>query len=124
MDDKEYFELTHHEDNVINHRLTWLLAGQPLLFLAYVNASVAPIPVKQELLPAHAAMLKWIPIVGIVMSLAIFVGVIGAACAMCVLKGRRASKVAGVTGFTTILGLTPPFAIPLILIWAWWSVLR
>ena len=125
MDDKDYYDLTHHEDNVINHRLTWLLTGQPLLFLAYVNASVAPIPKNDQLLPAHAGMLKWIPVVGIVMSLAVFVGVIGAARAMWVLRSRRDSgRVAGVTGLTTIVGLAPPFAIPLILICAWWSVSR
>lgn len=123
LEETQYFELTRHEDHVINHRLTWLLAGQPLLFLAYVHAASAPIPANQPLQPAHIAILRWIPFVGFAMAFAVLLGVTGAILALFVLRTRRKSfKFAGITGYSTILGLVPPVLIPLALMWVWFSM--
>lgn len=123
LEESQYFELTRHEDQVINHRLTWLLAGQPLLFLAYVNAASVPIPANRQLQPAHLAILKSIPFVGFAMAFAVFLGVLGAVLALFVLRTRRKSyRFAGITGCSTILGLVPPVLIPLALMWAWFCL--
>ena len=125
LDDKEYFELTHHEDGVINHRLTWLLAGQPLLFLAYVTVagSTAQRPAGGYNRALDEALI-WIPRVGCGMATAVLLGVIGAALAIRKLTKLRATgHGAGVSFLTTLLGLTPPVAIPLLLAYAWFRLM-
>jgi len=121
LSDDDYHALNHHEDNVINHRLTWLLAGQPLLFLAYVTAAVKD-PVDNNTNSIQQTLLEQIPLLGILMSVLIFAGILGAAFAMWALASRRASSGAGVTTPTTILGMVPPLTIPIVLCWVWWSI--
>ena len=136
MDDKEYHELNHHEDNVVNHRLTWLLTGQPLLFLAYVNAAVAIASKNQNVCNCTScvteptkvphqltAMLYGIPVLGGVMSACILVGVVGAAYAMNELKKQRGKDFAGIANWSTLMGMLPPMVIPLMLVLVWAFVL-
>ena len=127
LSEDEYFKLSQHEDNVINHRLTWLLAGQPLLFLAYSNVITTRVGKGEAMLDPEAykhaaAVLPW---VGGLLAFAVWLGVLGAVIALAVLRGRRASgKTAGVNWGSTILGLIPPLTVPLIFVVAWWRVAR
>ena len=128
MDDDTYYRLAHHEDGLVNHRLTWLLAGQPLLFLAYATAATVKQGQTEKLLSedARQATLFWIPIAGIALSAAVWIGVWGAVLALMVLRNRRDAKIrhAGISDFTTFLGLVPPVAIPPTLIVVWWFLIR
>ena len=128
LSEDEYFKLSQHEDSVINHRLTWLLASQPLLFLAYSNVIRTRVGKGEAMLDPEAykhaaAVLPW---VGGLLAFAVWLGVLGRGdrpgryC-----EGRRASgKTAGVNWGSTILGLIPPLTVPLIFVVAWWRVAR
>ncbi|MFO0954753.1 MAG: hypothetical protein U0835_27040 [Isosphaeraceae bacterium] len=127
LGEEEYFRLTRHEDDVINHRLTWLLAGQPLLFLAYGNIVTAKLGVGEKLVEpgAVSAAREWIPLTGGLMALAVWFGVLGAVIALFKLsRGRAAARHAGVSLFTTVLGLVPSLVIPWVFVLAWWRIGR
>ena len=93
LSEDDYFKLTHHEDGLIHHRLTWLLAGQPLLFLAYANVIGLRKPGdNQPFQPEHEAAIRVIPWVGGLMAVGVFLGILGAviACNYSVIVGNLA----------------------------------
>jgi amino acid transporter len=131
LSEKDYFELTHHEDGLINHRLTWLLLAEPILFLAYANLTVAKKvtsgPAVEELLSPrlYQTATTVIPWVGILLAVGILLGILGASIALLLLtERRRRERVPGVSAVTTLLGLAPPLILPLVCIWAWWQCLH
>ena len=125
LEEPEYFKLSHHEDDVINHRLNWLLAGQPLLFLAYANVITAKVGKDETIFDPvaykHAAVM--IPWLGGLLAFGVWLGVLGAVIALEVLRRHRASgKTPGVYGASTLLGLVPPFFVPIIFMMVWWRI--
>jgi hypothetical protein len=55
-----------HEADLINHRLSWLLAAQSFLFAAYATILVwAPKPARPEFERPIRAMADWLPGLGI-----------------------------------------------------------
>ena len=98
LDEDACHKLNHQEDALVNHRLTWLPAGQPLLFLAYATAATAKRGQNEELLSeaARQAALNWIPVAGIIMALAIWIGMWGAAVAMVKLHHPRVERFAAI----------------------------
>ena len=124
LTEEEYLKLSQHEDGLINHRLTWLLAGQPLLFLAYAHVIGLRKPGdNQPFQPEHEAALSVIPWVGGLLAAGVFLGIVGAVIALQLLRNRRASgRVYGVSWFTTLLGICPPLLLPVVFMWAWWRI--
>jgi hypothetical protein len=116
LDEKEYFEHARYEDSVINHRLTWLLAGQPLLFLAFANV----IPPAISVVPAARAAAQIIPIAGGLLGAMVFIGILGAIRAHWKLRQRRKNDSGWVIdSWATGMGFTPPLVIPLAFLAAW-----
>jgi hypothetical protein len=125
LEEKDYWDLTHQEDGLINHRLTWLLTGQPLLFLAYATASTARKGANESLLGEEFArsLLYWAPVAGFTMSLTVWVAMIGVCRAMWLLRRRRSAHThAGVSDLTTFLGLVPAIIIPVVLALVWFAL--
>lgn len=83
-----YFELAHHEDELINHRLTWLIGSQSLLFAGYAVL----LTVEKDKLAASIEKIQlalyWLPFLGISVALLILVGIVSAVTASCILKVR------------------------------------
>jgi len=122
--EERYLERTDIENELINHRLGWLLAGQPLLFLAYANLVTAKLG-GGEHFPAdniRTVALAWIPLLGMGSALAVWVGVLGAILAYFLITRDRPSRTAGVHLITTLMGFTPPFVIPLLFAAGWCAV--
>jgi hypothetical protein len=133
LEENHFWDLAHFEDTVIYHRLTWLLAGQPLLFLAYATVVTAKTANGEQLVipgPAISLAAKYLPWAGGFMAFFVWLGVLGAVLALIRLTERRKSRrVAGVSLCTTVLGLVPPVLIPLLLAGIWavlagWSPAR
>lgn len=112
------------ENELIHHRLTWLLAGQPLLLLAYANVSTTKLAPGERFISdaTRGAMVEWIPFVGWWSSLAVLVGVIAAQIAFTIILLRPPKKTFGVHWTTTVLGHIPPLAIPFICMVAWSAI--
>jgi hypothetical protein len=122
------------EDDLINHRLTWLMVSQTLLFSAYAAlyyAEATTFAAKCDLRDFNAKIEKansFIPLLGAFSSFAIWVAVLGAASAMFILW-RRHEKIRPphhypifVSRLTTCLGLVPPLFIPLIFAFVWLKI--
>jgi hypothetical protein len=131
LSEKDYFQLTHYEDSLINHRLTWLLLAQPILFLSYANLAVVKKvgsgSSAEELLSPrlyHTAIIV-IPWVGLLLAAGIFLGILGASIALFLLNRRLLQeRIPGVNAVTALLGLAPPLILPLTLVWAWSQLLH
>jgi hypothetical protein len=108
--EKDFIEMSRHEDNLVNHRLTWLLASQGLFFAGY-GISVNPL---KSLLPP----------VGIAVSLFILLGIIGAAKAMKLMAEAVKRKHLGISSFTTWLGLLTALGLPTVLIAGWLALMQ
>lgn len=123
-DEEKTRTLWRFEDELINHRLTWLGFSQGLLFAAYaliysrVNwieteaGSIAAHFVKSDNLPPIPIVLDSIALLGIFLCFIVVVGVIAAIFAMMLIHKRSSSPVPGISSTTTIIGLLPPLFIP------------
>ena len=119
-------DLWEHEDNLINQRITWLSLFQGALFAAFALIHDEPDNTLQSALP-------FIPWFGILINLAILVGVYAAIRAMYIIRSRADENEVteekyplrglGVSDKTTSLGLVPPIAIPLLFLIAWMLLL-
>jgi hypothetical protein len=125
VSDDSYFDHTRHEDILINHRLTWLFAGQPFLLMAYATIVTAKRNTEAErfLAPEHyERALHVIPVVGAFLAIGVFLGILGAASSLLTHTKNRSGKTAGVSMRTTLLGLAPPTLLPWLFVWAWWRI--
>jgi hypothetical protein len=122
--DNKYLELARHEDMLINHRLTWLLAGQPFLLMAYATMVSVPrrslVPDQSVAAEHYERALHVVPVIGIVLAFGVFLGVLGAVRALFLLKKHRGPEHTGeVSTHTTLLGLATPMLLPWLFVWAW-----
>ena len=123
-DEGEYHEHRQFEDQLINHRLTWLLGCESLLFAGYA-VLLTKEKVKDGLIAQHQfnSALKWIPWLGIGVATLIEIGIIAAIWASVILWLRpelgNHAKNLGVFWGTTILGWIPPLVLPLLFSGAW-----
>ena len=109
-----------HEDNLINHRLTWLLNSQTIFFAAYGLVSVyGDMPKIQGDLDK---ILSILPVVGIVTGLLIFISILGAARALQLLNKNGEYRL-GVSDGTHQFGLVCPLLMPFVFIVSWGYVL-
>ncbi|TWW09427.1 hypothetical protein E3A20_14400 [Planctomyces bekefii] len=103
---KEPAELWQREDDLINHRLTWLLTSQGLLFAGY--GWIFPQP--------QLSGLAWVvAYLGLISSLLIAAGLVGAVIAQLILRKRHGHKlyihfVCAIIGWATAVGLAIVFA--------------
>lgn len=124
MDKDAYDRLGHHEDDLVNHRLTWLLLSQTVLFAGFGQIVVAnniPEASKQSILTA-------IILVGGGSSALIWLGVLGAVMAGLHLwkdtnnhsKKQNGEHIRlGVRWWTTWLGWIPPLTLPILFVIVW-----
>ena len=125
MNKDAYDRLGHHEDDLVNHRLTWLLLSQTVLFAGFGQIVVA------EKIPeaSKQAILTAIILVGGGSSVLIWLGVLGAVLAGLYLwkdtndharKQKTGEQIRlGVRWWTTWLGWTPPLTLPILFVCVW-----
>ena len=119
------WEKWKHEDEVINHRLTWLGFSQGLLFAAYglivqLSANVTSATIKDpSLVTAIKKLSSIIPMIGMLTSLLVLAGVLAAAVSMYIIKNDYDLKTYGVSKGTTIFGMLCAVGFPSVFIWAW-----
>ncbi len=116
-----------HEDDLINHRITWLFVSQTLLFAGYglllqVRSS-NPTPAT-EVLPKIDRMIWWLPVVGFVTSLLILIGVVAAGAAMIALRQRNKGPRLDVHLGTSTMGWFSACGLPLVFVIVWFAILR
>jgi hypothetical protein len=106
------------ENDLIHHRLSWLLASQSLLFMAY--ASLLSSEDSREIAVRVTAM-KAISFLGLSSAVSVLIGVVGAIIAFVVIC-RKNNRPLGVTLGTTILGFVPAVTIPLVSAIVWFKI--
>lgn len=116
------------EHDLLNRRVTWLLTSQTILFAAY-GLSLGK-DINYTLAVKFRSVVPWL---GIIISLVIWLGIIAALIAKITAvkdfnKKAKAEKVEkeilGVRWWITVMGYIPDFSIPLIFIYAWYTLIR
>ena len=102
------------EKQFVNNRLTWLGFTQSLLFAAYGVSLTASNPS-----PEISYLKSLIPIVGLITSALIFIGVIGAISAMYRLKKLYKIENYFVSIYSTFMGWCCNVGIPLVFVSSW-----
>jgi hypothetical protein len=103
-----------HEDNLVVNRTLWLMAAQSFLFTAYAIGMNGPEDRR------HGILLRLLPLVGVISSALIFVGVAAALRAMVWFRGALRERVAdesrlGLPPLQTPGGVNAGLAAPLLL---------
>ncbi len=112
-----------HEDNLVNHRLTWLLVSQTLMFAGYgvLLDSLGRCPSPSQ--ASHIRrLLTYLPFFGIATSLLILGGIVAAVWALIILRRRNAGL--DVYRWTTVLSFLASIGLPVVFAIAWYIVLR
>lgn len=113
---EEYDRYRHnieHEDELINHRLTWLLISQSFLFGACVAAGSVPFALR---------------VASVVLCLCVYMSIIAAIRSISFLRaevdGRAPSNCPPIVGAdkSHTFGLVAPLGIPIVLILGWLSL--
>ena len=119
--EEDFYELTHHEDELINQRLTWLLTSQALLFAGYAVLVTKDKEKDKGLMAPEQfqAVLDWLPRLGMTISALILIGIIGAIIASLMLVKRYERPHPGVSWVTTIFGWIPAVLFPIVFIVVW-----
>ena len=127
LDDKEQLEWTRqkleHENDLVNHRLSWLASSQAFLAAAYVIrfSSDSDTPEGLE---------RGIPVLGIVSTIVVFSSIVAAVWAFRVeqrhwtheIEERRRLLLTG-TRLTQRLGFVAPIGLPVVVIAGWSAAL-
>jgi len=119
----EASERWRQEDNLINHRMTWLGITQGLLFTGYAatfQLTDAPWHSKEN----YDLFLRLLPSAGIWISIFVFIGICAAFCAMIIIYRRSPMKHFGVKWYTTVIGWACAACIPLVFIFVWLKLLK
>jgi hypothetical protein len=120
MDRQEYSTRMQFEHELINRRLTWLLASEAILFAAYGAA-----------LEKQASFLKIVAIVGLAASAAVLAGIVASLLAKVFTwldyrrgpEPGRSREPFWVRTWITCIGFVPDLALPVVFAWAWWKLL-
>ncbi len=113
-----------HEDNLINHRISWLLLSHSFLFAAYATVIVWS-PEKNWFQTQITRLVEVIPHIGLTSSLLVWIAVLSATVnTHCVRRQygyeRQFPPLLGHT-LTHSLGLLAPILLPIILFSAWYQ---
>lgn len=119
IDEDEYFALSHHEDELINHRLTWLIGSQSLLFAGYALLLAVEKDKIAISIDKWVAALYWLPRLGVAISALVLVGIAAAIVASTILKHRYKRKTFGVHWATTCGGWLAALLFPVVFCIAW-----
>jgi hypothetical protein len=116
---REYDDHCQFEDQLINHRLTWLLASEALLFAGY-----GAIQSSDRFSQGQVSTLTTpLFVVGLVISILIFLSVLAAAAANLHnwrdLKADDPKVTLGVRAYTTIVGWGVAASLPLVFALGW-----
>ena len=127
-DSYEYWrEKWVHEDELINQRLNWLISSQTLLFAAYglaLQIGTNPSNTSDEVSNKTTEVISLIPYIGLYSSISILLSVLAAVIALFVLlnKSGKFKDYLQVTLPTTLMGVAAGISLPLIFIFAWFSL--
>ena len=126
MDDVAFYQHLRarfeHEDGLIVSRLSWLMAAESFLFTAYAIVLNGPVS------PHHGRLMWLIPLVAIVSSALIFVGIVAAVRAMGWIRGLWSAGAADRSSLglpplhtpgSMKAGLAAPLLLPLVFIAVW-----
>jgi hypothetical protein len=114
-----------HEDGLVNHRLSWLLVSQALLFAAFGSLSKPTVPGLGPAPEVFNKAMQLIPVVGIAIAVMILAATVAACWAQHKLAVDYKNKIPGfelgVSTMTTLLGWSPSILIPIAFAasWAW-----
>ena len=119
-----------HEDNLVNQRLSWLIAAQSFLFTAFaILLNASPQARDQRFADKQLLLLKIIPVTAIGVGLLVYITILAGVLAMYNIRRllhRRLSETAIVflppiqgEKSTLWLGHAGPILIPLVLIVVW-----
>jgi|SRR5208337_3616544 len=112
------------EDDLINHRLTWLLYSQTILFAAYVVLLSIDTTGGSH---AHAhkidRIVLLVPFFGLVLAFILTGGIIAAMVAQHKLNNNPKGFILNVTPVLTFVGYVTAMAVPLLFLAAWCFVL-
>ena len=114
-----------HEDGLVNHRLSWLLVSQALLFAAFGSLSKPLVPGGSQPAIVFTEATRLIPLIGIAIAAMILVATVAACWAQYKLKMEYKNQIPGfelgVSTATTLLGWSPSILIPVAFAasWAW-----
>lgn len=121
----EVRQQVEHEDNLLNHRLTWLMTSQSFLFAVYAIQYAAPTGG-----PA-AYLFQVIPVVGIVCAGLIYLSVVAAVGALENLRLSFEDKPNAPLhpplvspGWTLVSGLVAPIGMPILLVYVWTALIQ
>ncbi len=115
-----------HEDNLVNHRVSWILTSQAFLLTGYAILLNTSVMLRSELHGRHHSLLMWlIPLIGIITVLVLWLAIVGALITMRDLRAaattRSGAAVNDVHGrkITRWLGLSAPLVIPAVFLVTW-----
>ena len=112
-DEPSYFEKLKFEHELLNRRITWLLTSQTILFAAYGLAD--------KHLDNYQDFAKVIPCLGLILSIAILIGIVAAICAKTFtwLDHKDEHPEFGVRTWITVIGLAPDLFLPILFSYGW-----
>ena len=127
MDDVSFYlhlrARLEHEDGLIVNRLAWLMASESFLFTAYA------IVLNNAATTHHARLIKLIPLVAVLSSALILIGIVAAIRAISWIRVQLRSRVPDETalglpplntpGAIRIAGLAAPVLLPLLFVTVW-----
>lgn len=109
-----------HEDQLINHRLGWLLVSQTILFAGYgFVLQNSDSSLDKAAAQSVASLKELLPWLGMITSLLVLVGVMGALLAMHQLKKQYPDETVDVTWWTTLMGWLCGAGLPMTFVIAW-----
>jgi hypothetical protein len=115
-------EKLNTENELIHHRLSWLLASQSLLFMAHASL-LKEVHGEEQLNRLRIGAMKSISLLGCVSSVSVLMGVVGAIVAFVIIC-REENRPYGVHVVATALGFFPALAIPLVSAYVWLQFYR
>ncbi len=117
-----------HEDDLLNHRMNWLLASQGLMFAGYavIIKLEADVPNCEDMAGRVKSFIgtatRWLPWLGISTCLVVLSGVVGACLAMWKLREPTEKPYVGTLAST--LGIVPSLFLPILFLLAWVLMMR
>lgn len=119
-----------HEDNLVNHRVSWILTSQAFLLTGYAILLNASAVLRPELHARHHSILMTlIPWIGVISVLVLWLAIVGALITM---RDLRASALVQsgcppdhIHGrqITRWLGLSAPLLIPPVFLFTWFMII-